>query len=151
MQKAVLLAIALPLLLAFAVPACAPTTRSDTPATVHASSPTATRPAQSPTIAADARSKIHAASPDYIPLFASITFTRGTSYDQAVAILQRHVYPWTCDEPRSNIPPPLAEQQASFSASHALLMSYPVWDELLRIASSTQVIAVEGTVLYPCP
>jgi hypothetical protein len=100
---------------------------------------------------ADARGRIHNASPGYIPLFASVTFTVDTTYDQAQAILRGHVYPWTCDEPRSDAPPPLAEQQANFAAWHGLLMSYPTWDELARIASSPQVVSVDGTPLYPCP
>lgn len=94
---------------------------------------------------------IHHASPDYIPLFARITFTGDTTYDQATAMLNGHIYPWTCDEPRSNDHPSPAQQQAGFAASHTLLVSYPQWDELLRIASSPQVIAVDGASLYPCP
>ncbi len=126
--------------------ACAPGRVA--PATLHSSTPTATTASTRTT--ADALSRIHNASPDYIPLFASITFTRATTYDQATAILQGHVYPWTCDEPRSNVPPPPAEQRANFAAWHGLLMSYPTWDELVRIASSPQVVSVEGTALYPC-
>jgi hypothetical protein len=100
---------------------------------------------------ADALSHIHNASPEDWPLFASITFTADTTYDQATAILHRHFYPWTCDEPRSNEPPPLAVLHANFAKWHGLLMSYPTWDELVRIASSPQVVSVEGTSLYPCP
>jgi hypothetical protein len=96
-------------------------------------------------------SHIHNASPKDWSLFASITFTADTTYDQAQAILRGHVYPWTCDEPRSNVPPPAAELRANFAAGHYLLMSYPTWDELMRIASSPQVVSVEGTPLYPCP
>jgi hypothetical protein len=138
-----LLAMALLLWLA----ACAPGTAA--PAPLH--SPTPIVVPASTRSAADALSRIHNASPKDIPLFASITFTSDTTYDQAIAILRGHVYPWTCDEPRSDEPPPLAVLQANFAKWHGLLMSYPVWDELVRIASSPQVVSVDGTSLYPCP
>jgi hypothetical protein len=132
------------------VTACAPGMVSSlTPAARHSATQTAI-PAATRT-AAEALSHIHNASPRFIPLFASVTFTVDTTYDQATAILRGHVYPWTCDEPRSNEPPSPAVQQTNFAAWHGLLMSYPVWDELERIASSPQVISVEGTALYPCP
>lgn len=124
------------------------------PGAISSLTPTASvppSPTPSPTIAADALSRIHNASPTYIPLFASITFTADTTFDQATAILRGHVYPWICDEPRSNEPPPLAEQRANFAAWHGLLMSYPTWDDLEHIASSPQVVSAEGTALYPCP
>jgi hypothetical protein len=127
--------------------ACAPETTA--PAALHSPTPTAVPIATRS--AADALSHIHNASPKDWPLFASITFTADTTYDQAQAILHRHVYPWTCDEPRSNEPPPIAELLANFAAGHYLLMSYPTWDELMRIAASPQVVSVEGTPLYPCP
>ena len=140
-QIRALLATALLLWLA----ACAPGNVAS--AALHSPTPTAhpvsTRPA------ADALSHIHNASADDMPLSASITFTADTTYDQATAILRGHVYPWTCDEPRSNTPP-LAELRANFAAGHYLLMSYPTWDELTRIASSLRVVSVEGTPLYPC-
>lgn len=145
--KLLLLAVLLLAVLLLLVAACAP-------GAVSSLTPTASvplSPTPSPTIAADALSRIHNASPTYIPLFASITFTVDTTFDQATAILRGHVYPWTCDEPRSNDPPPLAEQRANFAAWHGLLMSYPTWDELEHIASSPQVVSVEGTPLYPCP
>jgi hypothetical protein len=144
MRLAQTLLLAVTLLL---VAACAP--GSVSPATARAPTPTVTTAATRTT--ADALSHIHNASPDQFSLFASVTFTTDTPYDQAVAILRGHVYPWTCDEPRSNIPPPLSVQQANFGAWHGLLMSYPTWDELLRIASAPQVVSVEGTPLYPCP
>jgi hypothetical protein len=138
-----LLAMALLMLLA----ACAPGTTASS--TLHSSTRTAVP--VSTRSAADALSHIHNASPKDIPLFTSITFTADTTYDQATAILHRHFYPWTCDEPRSDEPPPLAVLHANFAKSHGLLMSYPTWDELVRIASSPQVVSVEGTSLYPCP
>lgn len=107
--------------------------------------------AHSPTATPDPLSRIHNASPNDFTLFASVTFTADTTYDQALAIMRGHVYPWTCDEPRSNDPPSPAEQRANFAAGHYLLVSYPTWDELVRIASSPQVVSVEREVLYPCP
>lgn len=125
-----------------AVTACAPGLPGP-PAVAHVT-PTATN-------AVDPAVRIHHASPDAVPLFARITFTSSTTYEQAVGILEREPYPWDCDEPRSFVPPPLAERRAAFSGSHTLLISYPTWEELQRIASSAQVISVDGTPLYPCP
>ena len=127
--------------------ACAPGMVA--PATLHSLTPTAVP--VSTRSAANALSHIHNASADNMPLSASITFTADTTYDQATAILRGHVYPWTCDEPRSNVPPSLAVQQANFAAWHSLNMFYPAWDELVRIAASPQVVSVEGGALYPCP
>ena len=139
-----------PLLLALTlllVAACAP--EIALPATSHALAPKATTVSTRTT--ADALTHIHNASADNMPLSATITFTADTTFDQATAILRGHVYPWTCDEPRSNVPPPLAEQLANFAARHSLNMFYPAWDELVRIAASPQVVSVEGGALYPCP
>ena len=144
MRLAQILLLAVALLLGAA---CTPGSAS--PATLRAPTPTVTTAATR--TAADALSHIHNASPDQFSLFASVTFTTDTTYDQAYTIMRGHVYPWTCDEPRSNTPPPLSVQQANFGAWHGLLMSYPTWDELLRIASAPQVVSVEGTPLYPCP
>lgn len=127
--------------------ACAPGT--GVLSTLHSRTPTADP--VSTRSAADALSHIHNASAKDWPLFATITFTADTTFDQATAILRGHFYPWTCDEPRSNVPPPLAEQRADFATAHTLRMSYPTWDELTRIASSPQVVSVEGGALYPCP
>jgi hypothetical protein len=104
----------------------------------------------------DPLSRIHTAGPNNIPLFVRITFTPATSYAQAVALLEagpgaRAPYPWTCDEPRSPTPPPLSDRQAAYAASHSLLLSYAVWDELVWIASAPQVVSVDGTYVYPCP
>jgi hypothetical protein len=107
--------------------------------------------APSPTGASDPVSRIHNATPDYVPLFARITFVPSTTHEQAVVVLGREPYPWQCDDPRTPVPPPLAEQRARFAASHALLISYPAWDELTRIAASPQVVSVDGTALYQCP
>lgn len=138
-----LLAMMLLLLLA----GCAPGTVA--PATSR--TPTSTATTVSTRTTADALSHIHNASADDMPLSASITFTADTTFDQATAILRGHVYPWTCDEPRSNVPPPLAEQHARFARWHSLNMFYPTWDELVRIAASPRVVSVEGGALYPCP
>jgi len=129
--------------------ACAP--GNIAPATSRAPAPTSTAAAASTRTTADAMSHIHNASADNMPLSTSITFTSDTTYDQAAAILRGHVYPWTCDEPRSNVPPSTAEQPANFARWHSLNMFYPAWDELVRIASSPQVVSVEGGALYPCP
>ena len=104
-----------------------------------------------PVRAVNPQGRIRNVTPNAIPLFASIIFTPSTTYEQAVAIIGGDPYPWTCDEPRSNIPPPLSERQQAFASTHALLISYPVWDQLQRIASSPSVVMVEGTPLYPCP
>lgn len=129
------------------IAACAP--GSVSPATSRAPTPTVNTASTRTT--ADALSHIHNVSPGNFTLFASITFTVDTTYDQAVAIMRGHIYPWTCDEPRSNTPPPSTEQRTNFATWHGLLMSYPTWDELVRIASVPQVVTVEGTPLYPCP
>ena len=139
-----------PLLLALTlllVAACAPGTAL--PATSHALAPTATTVSTRTT--ADALTHIHNASAGNMPLSATITFAADTTFDQATAILRGHVYPWTCDEPRSNVPPPVAEQLANFAKWHSLNMFYPAWDELVRIAASPRVVSVEGGALYPCP
>ena len=127
--------------------ACAP--GNVAPATLRVLTPTADPVATRST--ADALSHIHNAAADDMPLSASITFTADITYDQATAILRGHVYPWTCDEPRSNVPPSAAEQLANFARWHSLNMFYPAWDELVRIAASPQVVSVEGGALYPCP
>jgi hypothetical protein len=127
--------------------ACAPGTVA--PATLHSLTPTAVP--VSTRSAADALTHIHNASAHNMPLSATVTFTADTTFDQATAILQGHVYPWTCDEPRSNVPPSAAEQLANFAKWHSLNMFYPAWDELVRIAASPQVVSVEGGALYPCP
>jgi hypothetical protein len=102
----------------------------------------------SPTISVDAVSRIHNASPTYVPLFASIQFAPVTTYEQAVAIIGGAPYPWSCDGvPRTPEPTP----QSAFATRHYLLLSYPTWDRLLHIASSPQVVSVDGTPLYPCP
>ncbi|HEU4784518.1 MAG TPA: hypothetical protein VFS83_14350 [Ktedonobacterales bacterium] len=130
--------------------ACAPgVVAPAVPAVLHSPTPT-TFPNATRSVA-DALSHIHNASADDMPLSASITFTADTTFDQATAILRGHVYPWTCDEPRSNVPPSVAEQHANFARWHSLNMFYPAWDELVRIAASPQVVSVEGGTLYPCP
>jgi hypothetical protein len=94
--------------------------------------------------------RIHDVTPDALPLFARITFTPTTTYDQAVAILDHDPYPWNCDDPRTPIPPSLAEQRAAFASLHTLLISYPGWELLKRIASSPRVTSVDGIALYMC-
>jgi hypothetical protein len=104
----------------------------------------------------DPLSRIHNVGPNNWRLFVRITFTPPTTYEQAVAVLEtgpgaRPPYPWPCDEPPSPTPPPLSDRQAAYAATHTLLISYPVWDELIWIASAPQVVSVDGTYVYPCP
>lgn len=98
--------------------------------------------------------RIHNAQPDNIPLFVRITFAPSTTYEQAVAALEtvpKEPYPWTCDEPRSNLPPPPAERKSTYDTTHSLLLSYATWEQLTQIASLPQVVSVDGTYVYPCP
>ena len=88
------------------------------------------------------------------PLFVSITFTTSTTFDQAVAILKTAggtPYPWTCDDPRTPVPPSLAQQRADFLSSHQLRLSYPDDNQLQLIASSPQVASVDPYPAYMCP
>jgi hypothetical protein len=94
--------------------------------------------------------KIHNATSQDIPLFVSITFTPATTFDQAVAVLGGALYPWTCDDPRTPVPPSLDEQRAIFAGSHTLLISYPTWERLVQVAASPLVVSVDGTALYQC-
>ena len=92
--------------------------------------------------------------PGTSPLFARITFTTSTTYNQAVAILTAaggSSYPWTCDNPRTPTPPPLAQLRAPFASSHQLLVSYPCDSLLNQLASSSQVVSVDATPLFMCP
>ena len=87
-------------------------------------------------------------------LFARITFTTPTTYDQAVAILtaaEGSPYPWTCDDPRTPTPPPLAQLRAAFASSHQLLVSYPSDSLLNQLASLSQVVSVDAAPLSMCP
>ncbi len=106
-------------------------------------------------------SRIHNMGPDTAPLFVRVTFTPTTTYEQAVAIVQNsptpaHVYPWTCDDPRTPIPPSDAdlkvafEGSAAFKGSHSVLLSYAPWDAITRIAASPQVVSIEPDALYQC-
>ena len=104
-----------------------------------------------PTRSPDPLARIHNVTPNAMPLFASIVFTPATTFDQAVAIIGGDPYPWTCDEPRSPVAPSLAEQRAAFATAHWLLISYPQWNQLMRIAAAPQVVSVEAAPLYPCP
>jgi hypothetical protein len=125
---------------------CAPGARQ--PIEQSAAATATSTPSPSPTISADAASRIHGASPNSVPLFASILFTPSTTYAQAVAIIGGSPYPYSCDGvPRTPEPAP----ETTFASSHYLLLSYQTWDSLLRLASSPQVVSVDGEVLYPCP
>ena len=109
-----------------------------------------------PTPSVNPLTRIHNVTAARIPLFVRVTFSPTTSYDQAVAILNAdpypsQPYPWTCDDPRSPTPPPLAERRATFAATHSLLLSYAGWDQLTRIVASDSVISVDAAPIYPCP
>lgn len=124
---------------------CAPVLRSS-------SGLVATAGTQTPTV--DPLTRIHNAQPDNIPLFVRVTFTPSTTYEQAIAALNalpKAPYPWTCDEPRSNVPPPLDERKAAYAATHSLLLSYATWKQVIQMASLPQVVSVDGTYVYPCP
>jgi hypothetical protein len=142
-------AVALPviMLLALMLAACAQWSSVSSPLRT----PTPTAIAVSTRTEADATSRIHNVSPGGFTLFARITFTVGTTYDQAAAILGGRVYPWTCDNPAAPTPPPVVDQRAGFSSTHTLLISYGGWDELVRIARSPQVVSVDAASLYQCP
>ena len=104
-----------------------------------------------PTRSSTQRSHI---APGTWTLFARITFTTSTTYNQAVAILTAaggSPYPWTCDDPRTPTPPPLAQLRAAFASSHQLLVSYPSDSLLNQLASSSQVVSVDAASLYMCP
>lgn len=135
------------MLLALMLVACAQ--GSSVSSTLRAPTPTAL--AASTRTEADATSRIHNVSPGGFTLFARITFTVGTTYDQAAAILGGRVYPWACDDPAAPTPPPVVDQRAGFSSTHTLLISYGGWDELVRVARSPQVVSVDAASLYPCP
>jgi hypothetical protein len=88
------------------------------------------------------------------PLFASITYTTSTPYEQAVSLLQavgQTPYPWTCDDPLTPTPPSIEQQGAAYAASHQLLISYPRDDQLTQLAASPQVRSVDVATLYMCP
>jgi len=92
--------------------------------------------------------------PGTSPLFARITFTTSTTYEQAVAILTAagdSPYPWTCDNPRTPTPPPLAQLRAAFASSYQLLVSYPSDSLLNQLASSSQVVSMDAAPLFMCP
>jgi hypothetical protein len=92
--------------------------------------------------------------PGTFQLFASITFTPSTTFDQAVAILKaagQTPYPWICDDPRTPVPPSLAQQRTEFLSSHQLRLSYPNDNQLNQIASSPQVVSVDPYPAYICP
>ena len=40
---------------------------------------------------------------------------------------------------------------AAFATAHWLLISYPQWNQLMRIAAAPQVVSVEAAPLYLCP
>lgn len=134
-----LLKLFIPVVLSLCLVACAPGVANP-----------ARQPGPTPTSSGGALARIHNVAPGEFILFARITFTADTNYDQAAAILKGHIYPWTCDDPRSPTPPAVADERASFASSHTLLMSYPSWDELTRIAASPQVVSVERIALYQC-
>lgn len=92
--------------------------------------------------------------PGTFVLFASVTFTSATTYEQAVALLSEAgttSYPWTCDDPRTPVPPPPDQLRAAFATSHQLRLSYPTDDQLNRLASSALVLSVDATPMSMCP
>jgi hypothetical protein len=95
--------------------------------------------------------KIHNATSQNVPLFVSVAFTPATTFDQAVSALGGAPYPWTCDDPRTPVPPSLDEQRTIFAGTHTLLLSYPNWEHLVQVAASPLVLSVDGAVLYQCP
>jgi hypothetical protein len=110
-------------------------------------------PTRKPTLARSSTQRDHV-PPGTSPLFARITFTTSITYDQAVAILTAagdSPYPWTCDNPRTPTPPPLAQLRAAFASSHQLLVSYPSDSLLNQLASSSQVVSVDAVPLFMCP
>lgn len=99
---------------------------------------------------------IHDITPESMPLFARVTFDPAISYDQALAILVAEPYPaipypWLCDDPRTPVPPTLAELRASFATTHAIYLASPTWDQVTRIASTDRVVTVDAAPLYMCP
>ena len=115
--------------------------------------PTLTNQGSTPTPARSSTQR-NQIPPGTSPLFARITFTTSTTYEQAVAILTAagdSPYPWTCDNPRSPTPPPLAQLRAAFASSHQLLVSYPSDSLLNQLASTSQVVSVDAVPLFMCP
>jgi CRISPR/Cas system endoribonuclease Cas6 (RAMP superfamily) len=92
-------------------------------------------------------------APEVHPLFVQISFTKNTTYEQAVALLQQvgaFPYPWNCDDPRNPTPPTTAQQQANFSSSHSLLFSYPTQAQLNTLAASDLVSSIDAVALVMC-
>jgi hypothetical protein len=83
-------------------------------------------------------------------VFAKVTFTPATTFEQAVPILGSAPYPRDCDDRRTPVPPSTDEQRAAFTTLHTLFIEYASWDRLTHIASSPHVISVDGTPLYQC-
>ena len=99
------------------------------------------------------------ASRNHVPtnvaaLFVQITFTKNTTYDQAIALLQQvgtGTNPWNCDDPPRNATPPTAEQQrADFESGHTLLISYPTQDQLNQLAQSDLVTSIDAIGVTMC-
>ena len=115
--------------------------------------PTLTNQGSTPTPARSSTQR-NRIPPGTSPLFARITFTTSTTYEQAVAILTAagdSPYPWTCDDPRTPTSPPLAQLHTAFASSHQLLVSYPSDSLLNQLASSSQVVSVDAVPLFMCP
>jgi hypothetical protein len=113
------------------------------PSSTHSSTGT-------PSVTVNPLSRIHNVTPNSLPSFETVTFTPSTTFEQAVAILGSAPYPWDCDDPRTPVPPTTNAQRAAFSTSHTLFIEYASWNRLTHIASSPQVISVDGTALYQC-
>ena len=92
---------------------------------------------------------------DVAALFVQVTFTTDTTYDQAVALLQRVgalTTAWNCDDPPPDSTPPTTEQlRAGFGGDHTLLISYPTQDQLNTLAASDLVTSIDVVGVTMCP
>lgn len=107
------------------------------------------KPTPTPTNNTSQRNHVHSST-----LFASVTFTTSSTYDQAVAALNaagEDLYPWNCDDPRTPTPPTVSQQRTAFASSHVLFISYPNLPGLDKLASSPQVLSIDPQVLFMCP
>ena len=121
--------------------------------TVQPQNPTPTvqpqKPTPTPANSASGRNHVHSST-----LFARVTFTTSSTYDQAVAALSaagENLYPWNCDDPRTPTPPAVTQQRAAFASSHVLFISYPNLPGLDKLASDPQVLSIDPQAFSLCP